>query len=382
MAPGIGPIRPFLLDERVTEITINGPTAIFIEVDGTMQRTDQAFQDENHLMQAIEILASAAGQRFDPRRPLLEARMADGSRLSVAIPPAAVDGPMVAIRKFPPVPFTMEDLIRCGMLSVEAAAFLKACVLARANLLISGGSSSGKTTLLNVLSSFIDEHERIVTVEDAAELRLRQEQVCRLEAIPAGDGPGVSLRELVACGVRMRPDRLILGEVRGGEALDLLQAMNTGHEGSLSTIHGNSSRDALARMETLTLMAGYDLPLRAIRRQIVSAIQVVVHLARRADGSRKVMSIAELTGTEEPVIGIQDIFVSEVAEANGRGGTRLQATGIRPRIMDRVYLRGVRIPELSQLFPEQRVPNLIEERRAAAPSTASIDYPAIDRRVS
>jgi pilus assembly protein CpaF len=207
--------------------------------------------------------------------------------------------------------------------------------------------------------------------------------VCRLESTPAGHGePATTLRELVAYGIRMRPDRLIVGEVRGAEALDLLQAMNTGHEGSMSTIHANSPRDALARLETLTLMAGYDLPLRAIRRQIVSAIQVVVHLARRADGSRKVISIAELTGMEDPVVGIQDIFVSEVAEANGRGGTRLQATGIRPRVMDRVYLRGVRIPELSQLFPEHRVPNLVEERRAAVPSATSSDYPALDRRGS
>lgn len=380
-ASGIAPIRQFLFDDRFTEITINGPDAIYVEVDGKMLLTDHAFEDENHLLQAIEFLAKAAGQRIDPCRPLLEARMPDGSRLSIAMPPVAVDGPQVAIRKFPPVPYAMEDLLRFGTLSVEAAGFLKACVMARANLLISGGSSSGKTTLLNVLTATIGPDERVVTVEDAAELHLQQDQVCRLESVPAdGDAPAVTFRDLVAYAVRMRPDRLVVGEVRGAEALDLLQAMNTGHEGSLSTIHANSPRDALARLETLILTAGYDLPLRAIRRQIVSAIHVVVHLARRADGSRRVISIAELTGTEQEAIATQDVFVSELADVNGRGGTRLQPTGIRPQIMDRAYRRGVRVPELLRLFPEQRLRKLIEERRAAAPTTVTNDPPAVDRR--
>jgi len=370
-----------LLDDRLTEITINGPRAVYVECDGKMLPTDYVFDDENHLLRVIDILATAAGHQIDPKCPLLEARLPDGSRLTVALPPIAVDGPMVAIRKFPPIPHTAEDLVRFGSLSVEAAAFLKACVMARANLLISGGSSSGKTTLLNVLSAFIPAGERIVTVEDAAELRLPQEHVCRLELSPTGrNGRRVSLRELLTHAVRMRPDRILVGEVRGAEALDLLQAMNTGHEGSISTIHANSPRDAVARLETLVLMAGYDLPVRAIRQQIVSAVHVVVQLTRRADGSRRVISITELTGMEDQTVAAQDIFVSELAEANGPGGTRLRPTGIRPRVMDRVYRRGVGFPEIVSVFPEQRVPSLVEERRAAAPGTPSRGIPPTNRR--
>jgi len=342
--------------------------------------TDRTFTDENHLMRVIEALASAAGQRIDPERPLVEARLPDGSRLSIALPPVAVDGPLVAIRKFPPIPYTIEDLIRYGTLSVEAAAFLRACVMARANLLIAGGSSSGKTTLLSVLSAFIDANERIVTVEDAAELRLQREHVCRLESTPPhGYTPAVSLRDLVAHAVRMRPDRLIVGEVRGAEAFDLLQAMNTGHEGSLSTIHANSPRDALTRLETLAMLAGSDLPIRAIRRQLVSATDVVVHLVRRADGSRRVTRICEVTGMEDETVATQDIFVSELAEAHGAGGTRLLPTGIRPRTLERIIRRGVKVPELQRLFPQERLQSPIDARRVA-PREVSGAAPAGERR--
>lgn len=346
-----------------------------------MLLTDHSFEDENHLIRAIDALATTAGKRIDPQQPLLEARLPDGSRLSIAMPPVALDGPLVAIRKFPPLPYTIDELIRFGTLSVEAAAFLRACVMARANLLIAGGSSSGKTTLLNGLSAAIEANERIVTVEDAAELRLDQDHVCRLESIPtASFGSGATLRELVAHAVRMRPDRLIVGEVRGAEAFDLLQALNTGHEGSLSTIHANSPRDALARLETLALMAGYDLPIRAIRRQLVSSIEVIVHMTRRADGSRRVTRIAEVTGIEDDTVATQDIFVSELAEVNGPGGTRLLPTGIRPRTLERIIRRGVRVPELQRLFPQERVQSPIEARRPVAANASKGGTPTTDRR--
>jgi pilus assembly protein CpaF len=344
---------------------VNGPGAIYVERAGQLLLTDRRFEDENHLLRVIDALVVGVNRRVSFADPVFETRLPDGSRLTVALPPVAVDGPMVAIRKRTATSYEMDDLLRFGSLSREAAGFLQACVQARANLLISGGSSSGKTTLLNVLSRFAAPHERIVTIEDAAELCLLQEHVCRLETHLAG-AKAVTLRDLVKLAIRMRPDRLLVGEVRGGEALDMLQALNTGHEGAMSTIHANSARDALARLETLTLMAGVDLPVRAIRQQIRAAIDVVVHLGRLGDGSRRVISIVELAGMEDQTFTMQEIFLSEVAEAGGsaRGGTRLVATGMRPRIMDKVYQRRVVVPEVERLFPrQQRVATSIDARR-------------------
>src|SRR5256886_7361624 len=271
------PIVPLLRDSTLTEIMINGPDAIYVERDGRVLLTDRHFDDENHLLGAISALVATAGRRIDFSDPVLEARLPDGSRLTIVLPPVAVDGPMVTIRKFAASPYGIDDLIRFGSLSLEAAAFLRASVQARANLLISGGSSSGKTTLLNALATSIPEDERIVTIEEAAELRLPQGHVCRLESIPAGERV-TTLRQLVRHAVRMRPDRLLVGEVRSGEALDMLQAINTGHDRAIITVHANRPRDALSRLETLVLMAGLDLPVRAIRQQISGAINVIVHV--------------------------------------------------------------------------------------------------------
>jgi pilus assembly protein CpaF len=367
-----------LADSSLTEIMINGVDAIFVERDGRVLLTDRRFDDENHLISAIGALVASVGRRLDFSDPVLEARMPDGSRLTVVLPPVAVDGPMVTIRKFSASPYGIDDLIRFGSLSSEAASFLRACVLARANLLISGGSSSGKTTLLNALSTVVPEDERIVTIEEAAELTLPQGHLCRLECISAGEKV-MTLRQLVRHAVRMRPDRLIVGEVRGGEALDMLQAMNTGHDGAMSTIHANSPRDALSRLETLVLMGGLDLPVRAIRQQIVGAINLIVHVSRLADGSRKVVSIAELTGFEDPTIGLQELFVSEATGGAAQGWTRLMPTGIRPHVMDKIYQRGVAVKELSRLYPRNSASIVVSGRRApTAESEGGI--PARDRR--
>jgi len=361
----LAPLAALLDDPSVTEIMINGPGTIYVERGGQLLLTDREFDDENHLLRAIIALATSVGRTIDPADPVLEGRLPDGSRLTVALPPVAVNGPLVAIRKFSTIPYQLDDLIRFGSLSTEAAAFLKTCVMARANILISGGSSAGKTTLLNVLSGFIDERERIVTVEDAAELRLQQEHVCRLEAPATGDRPR-ALRDLVSLAVRMRPDRIVVGEVRGAEALDMLQALNTGHDGAMTTIHANSPRDALVRLETLVLMAGLELPVSAVRRQIASELDVVVHVGRLADGSRRVMSIVELAGVEDQGVTIQEIFLSEAADPTGsrRGGTRLLPTGVRPRIIDRAFSLGVVAPDVQRLFPPNRTAAALKPRRS------------------
>src|SRR3989475_3718802 len=305
----LGPIAPLMSNPRVTEIMVMGAHDIYVEVDGKILLSPISFASDDELMAVVRYIVEAVGRRISAETPLADARLSDGSRVHVAVRPVAVDGPLLNIRKFVRGPLTMEDLIRLGSCSESAFGFLKACVLARANVVVSGGTGSGKTTLLNVLSGYLPDDERIVTIEDAAELQLRQRHVARLEARPAGpDGSEITIRDLVISSLRMRPDRIVVGEVRGAEALDMLQAMNTGHDGSMTTLHANKPRDALARIETLVLMAGYDLPVRAIRAQIASALNVVVHVERLRDRTRKVVQISEIIGMEEEVITMQDVF--------------------------------------------------------------------------
>ena len=352
----LGPIAPLMSNPRVTEIMVMGVHDIYAEVDGKILLTPISFATDDELMAVIRYIVESVGRRISAESPLADARLSDGSRVHVAIPPVAVDGPLLNIRKFVRGPLTMEDLIRLGSCSESAFGFLKACVLARANVVVSGGTGSGKTTLLNVLSGYLPDDERIVTIEDAAELQLRQRHVARLEARPAGpDGNEISIRDLVISSLRMRPDRIVVGEVRGPEALDMLQAMNTGHDGSMTSIHANKPRDVLARIETLVLMAGYDLPVRAIRAQITSAINVIVHLERLRDGTRKVVQISEVTGMEEDVITMQDVFrfIRSGLDQQGRVIGRFTSTGIRPRVLDRLDDLGLEMPaEIASLFHE------------------------------
>jgi pilus assembly protein CpaF len=353
----LGPIAPLMANPRVSEIMVMGTQDVYIEVEGKVVLTPIHFTNEDELLGVIRFIVESVGRRVDAESPLCDARLADGSRVHVAIPPVAVDGPLLNVRKFVRGPLDMGDLIRLGTCSETAFGFLKACVMARANILVTGGTSSGKTTLLNVLSGYVPEDERIVTIEDAAELQLRQRHVARLEGRPAGStGKEISIRELVISSLRMRPDRLIVGEVRGPEALDMLQAMNTGHDGSMTTLHANKPRDALSRIETLVLMAGYDLPVRAIRAQIASAINVVVHLERLRDGSRKVVQVSEVTGMEEDVITMHDVlrFVRSGVDEQGRVVGRFTVAGIRPHILDRLDDLGLEMPaEMQAHFYEQ-----------------------------
>ena len=352
----LGPIGPLMANPRVSEIMVMGVHDIYIEVDGKVVLTPINFSTEDELMAVIRHIVESVGRQIDAESPLSDARLADGSRVHVAIRPVAVDGPLLNIRKFVRGPLVMADLVRLGSCSETAFGFLKACVLARANVVVSGGTGSGKTTLLNVLSGYLPDDERIVTIEDAAELQLRQRHVARLEARPAGsNGKEISIRDLVISSLRMRPDRLIVGEVRGPEALDMLQAMNTGHDGSMTSLHANRPRDVLARIETLVLMAGFDLPARAIRSQIASAIDVIVHLERLRDGTRKVMQISEVTGMEEDVITMQDVFrfVRSGLDGQGRVVGRFTASGVRPRVLDRLEDLGLEMPtEMQSLFYE------------------------------
>jgi len=356
----LGPLRPLVEDDSLTEIMVNGPEMVYVERKGKILLTDIRFDDEAHLLRVIDTIVSSVGRRVDARTPLCDARLLDGSRVNVAIPPVALDGPLLTIRKFSKDPYQVSDLIGFGTLTQEGASFIQACVLARANIVISGGTGAGKTTLLNVCSGFIPIDERIITIEDAAELQLHQEHVCRLESRPSdvnGEGQ-IRIRDLVINSLRMRPDRIVVGECRGGEALDMLQAMNTGHDGSMTTIHANSPRDALARLETLVLMAGMDLPLKAIRQQVAAAINLVIQLARLKDGSRKIVSVTEVVGMEGETITMQEIFRFEPRGADPATGKivgEFALTGIRPQIIDRLFDMGIPLPpRLMQLFPDRR----------------------------
>ncbi len=337
---GYGPLQPLLDDPRVTEIMVNAPDRVYVEKDGKLQRAPVSFADAAQVMQIIEKIVAPLGRRIDESSPMVDARLPDGSRVNAIIPPLAINGPALTIRKFSRKPYRIEDLVRFGTLNEEMARFLKACVRARLNVIVAGGTGSGKTTTLNVLSSFIPDDERIVTIEDAAELQLQQEHVVALESRPANiEGRGeITIRQLVRNALRMRPDRIVVGEVRGGEALDMLQAMNTGHDGSLTTGHANSPRDMLSRLETMVLMAGVELPVRVIREQVASAIDLIIYQARFKDGTRRITHITEVQGMEGDVIVLQDIFLYDAfRNGKGEGQTgRFVRTGIRPRFQDRL----------------------------------------------
>jgi pilus assembly protein CpaF len=354
---GYGPIDRLLRSDEITEVMVNGPDSVYVERSGKVEKTNATFVDDQHLRRIIDKIVAQVGRRIDEATPLCDARLPDGSRVNAVIHPLAIGGPFLTIRKFSKDPFQIDDLIRFGTLSASSARFLQAMVLGKLNIIVSGGTGTGKTTMLNVLSSFIPGDERIVTVEDAKELQLHQDHVLALEARPPNiEGKGaISIRDLVKNTLRMRPDRIVVGECRGGEALDMLQAMNTGHDGSLTTIHANTARDCMARLETLVLMAGYDLPLAAIRHQVSSAVDAVVQIGRLRDGSRRVVSISEVQGMEGDTIVMQDIFMFDYGmgvDEHGRFRGHLKATGTRPRFAEKLQDLGIRLgPEVFQ--PEQ-----------------------------
>jgi pilus assembly protein CpaF len=356
---GHGPLEPLLRDPEITEIMVNGPHQIFIERNGKIQPVAASFTSEAHLRRTIDKIVGRVGRRVDEAQPMVDARLLDGSRVNAVISPVALDGSLLTIRKFSPDPFTDRDLIAFGTMTEQVRDVLEACVRGRLNILISGGTGSGKTTLLNVISSFIPDDERIVTIEDAAELRLNQRHVLRLESRPANiEGKGfIPIRELVRNSLRMRPDRIVVGEVRDGAALDMLQAMNTGHDGSFTTVHANSARDSLARLETMVLMAGIDLPIRAIRDQVASAVDLIVQEARLKDGTRRIVAITEVAGLEGDVITLQDLFTFDYAagrDENGRFLGCLKSTGLRPKFATRLQDLGVELPMAAFGFAGQR----------------------------
>ena len=344
---GLGPLQPLLEDESVTEIMVNGAKNIYVERKGKLHRVPVTFESNDHVMRIIDRIVAPLGRRIDESSPYVDARLADGSRVNAVIPPISLIGPTLTIRKFSKIPISLEQLIQFGTLTAEALQFLKACVESRLNIVISGGTGSGKTTLLNILSTFIPSDERILTIENAAELQLRQEHVVTLESRPPNiEGRGeITVRMLVVNALRMRPDRIIVGEIRDDAALDMLQAMNTGHDGSMTTLHSNSPRDTLSRLETMTLMAGMELPVRAIREQVAAAINLVVHQERMRDGSRRVTNITEVSGMEGDVITTTDIFIFEqTGFENGKVLGRLRPSGLRPKFMDKLESAGIHLP--------------------------------------
>jgi pilus assembly protein CpaF len=353
---GLGPLEPFLQDPTISDILVNTHKQIYIERRGKLELTEARFKDDVHLRKIIDRIVSNVGRRIDESSPMVDARLPDGSRVNAIIPPLAVDGPIMSIRRFAVDPLKLEDLVTLKTLTPEIGVFFREIVRARLNILIAGGTGSGKTTMLNVLSGFIPSTERIVTIEDSAELQLRQEHVVRLETRPPNiEGKGqVTQRDLVRNSLRMRPDRIIVGEVRGDEALDMLQAMNTGHDGSLSTIHSNSPRDALLRLDTMVAMAGLNIPTRFVRHYISSALDILVHVSRLTDGSRKLVSLQEITGMEGETINLQEIFLFEPTGMDGNGAVkgRFKATGIRPRFVEKLKARGIDVP--AELFDPRK----------------------------
>lgn len=342
---GLGPLEPLLEDPDISEIMVNGPGQVYVERRGRLELTSTVFRDSQHVMNVLNRIVSSVGRRIDEASPMVDARLADGSRVNAIIPPLALNGPTITIRKFSKTPYTVNDLIRFGSVSPKMTAFLEACVKGKLNIIVSGGTGSGKTTLLNVLSSYIPDHERIVTIEDAAEVQLRQSHVVTLESRPPNleNAGQVTIRDLVRNALRMRPDRIIVGEVRSGETLDMLQAMNTGHDGSLTTAHANTPRDLMSRLETMVLMSGMEIPVKAIREQISSALNLVVQQSRMKDGTRKIVNITEVVGMEGDTITLQDLFHYKIegTDASGRLKGRFMATGIRPGFSEKLSESGI-----------------------------------------